>query len=225
MSTSKITQKATSSLWHKTSCIALAVAMLGAVTISSATDAEARERSRSGSYTTAKGSMGTFSKKSSHKKGEGYSNDKNVTTSKGKTYGRTTTGKYDKDTKTMNKNTTGYGGKSYETATSYDKDAKAYTKTATGGNGKTVTSTGTASNGQRSGTWETGDGKTGSYDSQVSRSAGSVNKSHSVTTAGGKTYNSESSYQHDKDTNTITGSHTNYKGKTRDGSVTYELNK
>ncbi len=225
MSTTNRTQKATSSLWHKTSCIALAVAMVGAVTMASATDAEARERSRSGGYTTAKGNMGTFSKKSSHKKGEGYSKDKNVTTSKGKTYGRTTTGGYDKDTQTMNKNVTGYGGKSYETATSYDKDTKAYTKTATGGNGKTVTGTGTASNGQRSGTWETGDGKAGSYDSQVSRSAGGVTKSHSVTTANGKTYDSESSYQHDKDTNTITGSHTNYKGNTRGGSVTYELNK
>lgn len=185
------------SLLYKASCIALAATVFGAISFVTASDAEARERSRTGSYTTGKG----------------------------KTYGHTAKGSYDKETGTYNKAVTGQNGKGYTASTTYDKETKTGTKTVTTNDGKTVTATGTAGDGQRSGTYTTGNGKTGSYNSAVTKEDGTYTKNRTVTTDDGKTYDSSATYAHDKDSNTMTGSRTNWRGKTRGGSVTYELNK
>lgn len=60
------------SLLYKASCLALAATVFGAISFVTASDAEARERSRTGSYITGKGKTGSFQSSRSRTKGEGY---------------------------------------------------------------------------------------------------------------------------------------------------------
>jgi hypothetical protein len=68
---------------------------------------------------------------------------------------------------------------------------------------------------QRSGSYQTGKGRSGTYQSQGSRGSGEVTRDQSVTTQGGKTYNRQVNRSYDKETGTYNSSVTGPQGNTR----------
>ena len=136
-------------------CALMALGFLCSIAV---TDADARERSRSGSYSTSGGRSGTIDTSASKVRGEGLKRQKNVTTSSGKGATVDTARSYTKgEGVSTNKDVTTLGGKTggYDKNTTYDKESGTYESTVAGHNGKSVTYTGTASDGQRSGTYTT----------------------------------------------------------------------
>lgn len=73
---------------------------------------------------------------------------------------------------------------------------------------------------KRSGSYKTGKGKTGTYQSEGSRGDGEVTKNRSVTTESGRTYNRSVNRSYDKQTGTYSSSVTNPKGNTRTATGT-----
>jgi hypothetical protein len=197
----------------------LAIGMLAAVAF--AGDAQAWERSHNGGYTTGKGRTGTYSSHSSGSRGEGYQRNQSVTTDNGKSYERSAAGKCSKDGATANceKSVTGWRGKTRTSTGQYNKETGAFSGTATGENGKGGSVSGTAAKGQRTGTWTTNSGKTGTFDQSVSHGEGVYNKSTTATNANGQTVNWDTTY--DKDSSTLTHTYTNPQGEQRSGTVTF----
>lgn len=200
--------------------LTLTVAAIALLAIS--TIAEARSFSRGGSYTTGRGTTGTVNSTGSAARGQGWNKSQSITTNAGKTYGRTIDGGYNKDTQSVDRTVTGNNGKSYATSSTYDKDTKTYSTTATGANGGTVTKTGTAGDGAVGGTVSTGNGKSATYNTDVTRGEDGVSTSTTVTGSGGKTYTGSSNYSYDQETKTLTDTYTGNNGKTHTGSITYD---
>jgi hypothetical protein len=158
--------------------------------------ADARGRDRSGAYTTGRGHTGTYSSNSTGHLRDGKTRDQSITTQNGKTYNRTVTGTYDKET-------------------------GAFNKQAVGPHGNTRTYTGTANDGQFSGNYETSTGKSGTFDMKRSRNDdGSVTRDGTWTNKNDVTRNRSVTTDYDPETRTITRSVTGPQGNTRDGSAT-----
>jgi hypothetical protein len=170
-------------------CVALTYAA------TSLSDASAREFKRSGSYTTKKGRTGTY--KSEGTRGDGTATrNQSITTQDGKTFDRSVTRTYDKDTGTFTRSVTNPRGD---------------TRTATGAVGE---------DGTRTGTVTTSGGKTAEFSGETVRNDdGSVTRNTSVTTADGQTLNRSATTSYDKDTGTISRSVTGPGGNTRTGEV------
>lgn len=191
-------------------------------------EAQAGERSRSGSYTTGSGRTGTVDTTRDFQRGEGVDRTRNFQTGSGhgaavdshKTYAKGEGVKKETGVTTNS-------GNSYEFSATraYDRDTSAYSGTTTGQSGKSVTHTGTAGDGQRSGSYETSGGRSGSYDTSVSKTEDGLSKEKSVTTHGGKSYDSSSLKTYDRDSHTLSGNRTGPRGKTQGGSITYHLNR
>lgn len=176
----------------KTTALAFASIVMSTALID---NAEARDRQRSGSYTTAKGHSGTYNKSVSGNRQDGLTRNRSVTTENGKTYNRNSTGTYDRETGEFN-------------------------KTTTGANGNTRTVTGTAQDGERSGSYTTNTGKSGTFKGAVERNDGVVTRNGSWTNQDGQTYNRSATNSYNKETHTITHSVTGPGGNTRDNTVT-----
>ncbi|MFN7113514.1 MAG: hypothetical protein ACK4PK_04060 [Alphaproteobacteria bacterium] len=191
-------------------------------------DAEAGERSRSGSYTTGSGRSGTIDATRDAHRGEGVTRNKNIQSDKGK---GAVVGSHKTYTKGegVQKETgvTTNSGNSYDFSATrgYDRDTGHYSGTTTGQNGKSITNTGTAGDGQRSGSYETSGGRSGSYDTSISKTEEGLSKEKSVTTDGGKTYDSRSLKTYDRDSHTLSGNRTGARGKVRGGSISYQYNR
>jgi len=156
--------------------------------------ADARERKRSGSFVTGKGKSGTFNFTTSGNRKDGITRTKSVTTGNGKTHTRSSTKKYNKET-------------------------GEFSKTVTGRKGNTRTYTGTAQDGQRSGTYTTSNGKSGTFNNSVQRDGnGTVSRSKSWTNQDGVTKTKSASRTYDKETGEFNKTVTGVKGNTR----TYE---
>ncbi len=187
------------SLPCKTMVIALA-ALFATAVIAESADARERNRSGGGSYVTGKGKTGTYQRSVTGNRKDGLTRSQSITTESGKTYNRSTTGTYDKET-------------------------GAFNKTVTGPKGNTRTYTGTAKDGQRSGSYTTSTGKSGTFNGSVQRNEdGTVMRSGSWTNQDGETKSRNATYGYDRETNTINRSVTGPDGNTRDGSVTYTPN-
>lgn len=159
--------------------------------------AEARNRSRSGSYTTGGGRSGTFSGAVSGNLRDGLTRSQSVTTGNGRVFNRSSTNAYDRSTGQFNRDVTGV-------------------------NGNTRSFTGTAQDGQRSGTYSTGTGQSGSFNGSTQRNGdGSVTNSSSWTNQNGRTYNRSATTGYDKETNTVDRSVTGPGGNTRSGEITF----
>ncbi|MEZ0262804.1 MAG: hypothetical protein ACAH80_17495 [Alphaproteobacteria bacterium] len=197
----------------------LTLGIVAALTVFSA-DAEARQRSHSGTYSAGKYS-GNWTSNYSHKKGEGFTRNQTATGQGGKTWNRSVAGSYDRDTKTYNQSTTGWGGKTYTSASQYDYKTKAFNSTVTNEQGKALTLNGTAQQGQRAGTWTGSNGKTGTYNQNLSYGQGVFSKDSTVTGANGKSYSWDTDYSYNKETRTLTGTSTGPAGKTHTGSLTF----
>jgi len=157
---------------------------------------EARNRQRTGTYTTGAGRTGSYSGSATGNLRNGLTRSQSVTTQNGNTYNRSAT----------------------ET---YNAQTGAFNKTVTAPNGTTRTYTGTAADGQRSGTYTTSNGQSGSYSGTTANGNNSVTNTGTVTTSGGNTYSRSATTGYDPSTNTVTRSVTGPAGNTRDGSVTY----
>lgn len=154
--------------------------------------AEARERN--GTYTTGKGRTGVYSSKTEGTVREGMKRTTGITTENGKSYYRAAEGQYDPNT-------------------------GQFTKSVTNAKGKTRTTTGTYENGQATGTYTTGSGKTGTFTQDRSREDGTLTRSTTVTPDGSdKSYTRSSSYT--RDGNTVTRQVTQPDGDVRTNSVT-----
>lgn len=192
------------------------VAVLGFTT----GEAEARQRSHSGTYSAGK-HAGSWTSNYSRKKGEGFTRSQTATGQNGKTWNRSAAGNYDRDSKTYNKQVTGWGGKTHSSASQYDYKTKAFNSTVTGQQGKSLTLNGTAQNGQRAGSWTGSDGKAGTYNQTVSHGAGTFSKDTTVTGSNGKSYSWDTDYSYNKEAKTLTGTSTGPVGKTHTGSLTF----
>jgi hypothetical protein len=73
---------------------------------------------------------------------------------------------------------------------------------------------------KRSGSYKTGKGKTGTYQSEGSRGGGQATRNQSITTQDGKTYNRSVNRSYDKATGTYSRSVTSPKGNTRSATGT-----
>lgn len=196
----------------------LTLGIVAALTVFSP-DAEARQRSHSGTYSAGKHS-GSWTSNYSRKKGEGFTRNQTATGQNGKIWTRSAAGQYDRDNKTYNKEVTGWGGKTHTSASQYNRDTNAFNSTVTGEKGSLAFS-GTADKGQRAGTWTGSNGKTGTYDQTVKLGKGTFSKDTTVTGADGKSYSWDTDYSYNKETKTLTGATTGPGGKTHTGSLTF----
>lgn len=151
----------------------------------------AKDRQRSGTYTTDTGKSGALSGTRSGNRKEGLTRTQSITTDSGKTYDRTATGTYDKET-------------------------GAFNKTVTGANGETRTYTGTAQDGRRSGTYTTSGGKSGTFESTGQKNEdGSWTRDRSWTNQDGETKERSVTGKYDKETKSGTRTFTNNRGQIR----------
>ncbi len=144
-------------------------------------------------------------------------------TGKGKTgaIARTRDGNL-RDGLNRSKTVTGPNGESYEvqSTVTYDKETGTYNKTVTGADGKAITYNGTIEDGQKTGTYTTADGKTGTYETGVTKNDdGEVTRSNTWTNEAGETKNRSATYEYEAETGEATRVITNNRGKIRAGSV------
>lgn len=191
-------------------------------------EAQAGERSRSGSYTTGSGRTGTIDSTRDFQRGEGVNRTRNFQTESGRGAAVDSNKTYTKG-EGVSKETgvTTNSGKSYDYTVTrdYDRETGTYSGSVEGQNGKSVTNTGTAGDGQRSGSYTTSGGHSGSYETGVSKTGEGLAKEKSVTTGSGKEYDASTLKSYDRDSNTLSGTRTGPRGKTRGGSITYQLNR
>ena len=173
-----------------------ALLLTGVLLVAVAGTADAGERQRSGSYVTGKGRTGTYSSVVSGNRRTGVTNSQSIVTQSGNTYHRSAN-------------------------TNYNRQDGTFNKTVTGANGKTRVYNGTASNGQRSGTYTTGDGNSGSFSSYSGRNPdGSYIRERTLTDQGGNSYHGTVTSRYDSQTGTFVRSVTGPRGNTHEGSVT-----
>jgi len=187
-----------------------------------------RSRSGSGSYTTGSGRTGTIDSTRDFQRGEGVNRTKNFQTESGRGAAVDSNKTYTKG-EGVSKETgvTTNSGNSYDFTVTrdYDRETGAYSGSVEGQNGKSVINTGTAGDGQRSGSYTTSGGHSGSYEAGVSKTDAGLAKERSVTTGGGKEYDTGTTKSYDRDSNTLSGTRIGPRGKTRSRSVTYQLNR
>lgn len=184
----------------KTAALALVIGLMASTAYIDTADA--REKSRAGSFVTGKGKSGSYAgnRSGSFKDGGTVNRSQSVTGPNGNTKTRNTSGTYDKET-------------------------GAFNKTVTGANGETRTYSGTAQDGQRTGTYTTQDGKTGTFDATVQKNEdGTYTRQGSWTNQDGATKNRSATYGYDPETGTASKTTINNQGNTRSGSVTVTPN-
>lgn len=205
--------------------ICMAVAAIAVLSMSFPDTAEAgRNFQRGGHYSTGKGRTGTFQTQGTRQRGA-WSKNQSVSTDRGRNYNRSVDGAYDRKTKTTDRTVQGWSGRTHTTTSTYDRKTQAFNGIATGQNGNTLTANGMAGGGHREGTYETSTGKNGTYEYNRDRNDdGTWTKSNTVTYGEGKTYTTSDTYGYDKETQTLSNTHTGPKGHTRSGSVTFDMN-
>jgi hypothetical protein len=217
------------------------------------TSSSAQSGERSGTYTTEHHGDGTFTQ--DYTRGNGTSTrDNTVTNENGQTAGWTTQQSvtHGDGVVTGSTTVTGDNGKTRSSGTTLNANTNTLTHTETGANGQThgvtLQGDGTAGDGDRSGTYTTQSGKTGTYDQKVSYSDGTVTRDNTVTNANGqtagwttqktasttdgvtattktvtgdngKTESWDTSY--DKNTGTLTHTYTGVNGNTYGGTATF----
>ncbi len=146
---------------------------------------------RTGTYTTDHHGDGTFTQ--DYTRGDGTSTRQNtVTNQNGQTASWTTQQSLTHSNGTINGSTTvtGENGKSVEQMTSLNTKTDTLTRTDTGPNGQTHSITlqgdGTPGDGDRTGTYTTSGGKTGTYDQKVSYNDGTITRDNTVTNSSGQ---------------------------------------
>lgn len=190
----------------KATAFVLVTGLLLAVALPSS--AEARDRSRSGGFTTDRGNSGTFSKSRSGNRGEGLHKERSITGENGRTFNRSSD-------------------------SSFDRETKSFSKTVTGAKGNTRTYEGSVNDGGYQGTYETSRGKSGTFDGTVTKSEdGGWTRQGSVVNQDGKTFDRTIEGDYDRETHTLSKEITGANGKTRtyqgsvgrdeDGGVTAE---
>ena len=183
-------------LSYKTMAFSL-IALIATAAIAESADAREINRSGEGSYVTGKGKTGTFNRSATGNRKDGLTRNQSVTTNNGNTYNRSATG-------------------------SYDKDTGQYNKTVTAPNGNTRTYTGTAQDGQRSGTYTTSTGKSGTYDANIQRNEdGTVTRTNNWTNQDGESKSRSVNHSYDQENKTSTRSVTGPGGNTHGATVTY----
>jgi hypothetical protein len=178
----------------KIASLALMIGLMSSTAFVSTADA--KDRNRSGSVTTGSGKTGIYSGQKTGNLKDGVNRTQTVTGPNGQT-------------KTRNATTT------------YDQETGAFNKTVTGANGQTRAYTGTAGDGQRSGTYTTGNGQSGTFEGTAQKNEdGTYTRQGSWTNQDGETKTRSVTGGYDKETDTATRTITNNQGKTRTGSVT-----
>jgi hypothetical protein len=184
-----------------------------------APDAEARQRSGSGSFATGGGKAGTYQRSIDRSPGA-VSRQGSITTQDGHVYSRSSTGTYDRSTGAVNRSMTGAGGRTRTSSGTYDRDTNTYERTITGANGGQAHATTTYDRDARSAssTYVGPGGKTATSTSTYS--GGNKGFDTTLTGADGRTYTRSSSNTWNGETGTRTKSVTGYDGNTRTVDVT-----
>ena len=203
-----------------------------AMTASPTLAPEPKVGTRSGTYTTQHGGSGTFTQ--DYTRGQGTSTrDNSVTNANGQTAGWTTQQSvtHGQGSVTGSTNVTGDNGKTYYSgSTTLNAKNDTLTKTETGPAGQTHSVTlqgdGTPRDGNRSGTYTTGSGKTGTYDQQVSYANGTITRDNTVTNADGKTasWQAQVSGSHADGVTSVDKTVTGQNGKTESWDTSYDKN-
>jgi len=102
--------------------------------------ADAGERTRSGSYKTDKGHTGTYQGRVERAPGS-VKREGSITTEQGRTYSRSSSSTYDKDTGAVNRSITSPGGNTRTVTGTYDQGTQTYDRTITGPKGNSTQAT------------------------------------------------------------------------------------
>ncbi len=169
------------------------IALFSFTMMTPSSSAEARELK--------KGEIGT-------KAGSGHSWNKDLTTGSGKSFNKSGSGQYNKETKSYDRDVAGYNGKERTSSTNYNAETKSLnTQSSTGAN-----RTASYSNGTKSVQVTGANGKTAGVTTSYDASTKSVNKTYE----NGST--TSTSFSDGQKTTTYTGAN----GKTGSGSVAYQ---
>lgn len=184
-----------------------------------APDADARQRSGSGSYATGGGKTGTYQRNVDRSPGA-TSRQASITTEGGRTYSRASSGTYDRDTGAVNRSVTGANGRTRTASGTYDRDSHTYDRTVTGANGRQAQATTVYDRDAKSAssTYVGPNGRT----STATSTYNAANKGFDTTVTGpdGNTHARSSANAWNPDTGTLTRSVTGYGGNTRTVDVT-----
>jgi hypothetical protein len=194
--------------------------LAGAVALAlAAPGARAGEQTRSGSYKTGKGHTGTYQGRVERAPGS-VKREGSITTENGRTYSRSSSSTYDKDTGAVKREITGPGGNTRNVTGTYNKDTNVYDRTITGAKGNSVQATTTYDKAGKSATTTyTGrDGKTATSTSTYN--PGTRGFDTTVTGPGGNSATRSTSNTYNPETGTLTHGVTGPKGNTRTVELT-----
>lgn len=194
--------------------------LAGAVALAlAAPAADAGERTHSGSYKTDKGRTGTYQSQVERAPGS-VKREGSITTENGRTYGRSSSSTYDKDTGAVKREITGPGGNTRTVTGTYNKDTNVYDRTITGPKGNSVQATTTYDKAGKSATttYVGPDGRTATSTSKYNPETRGFDTT--VTGPGGNTATRSTSNSYNPETGTLTHGVTGPKGNTRSVELT-----
>jgi len=177
-------------------------------------DAEARERTGSGSYATGGGKTGTYQRSLNRSPGA-VSRQGSITTQDGRTYSRSSSGAYDQATGAVNRSVTRADGRTRTASGTYDRDTHTYDRTVNGANGRQAHGTTVYDRDAKSAssTWVGPNGKTST--GTTTYNAANKGFDTTVTAPDGSTHTRSSSNAWNAETGTLTKSVTGSGGNTR----------
>lgn len=177
-------------------------------------DSEAGQRNRSGSYVTGGGKSGTYQRSIDRSPGA-VSRHGSITTDSGKTFARSASGTYDRNTGAVSRSVTGPGGKTRTENGTYDRGTQTYDRTITGARGGQTQATTTFDRETRSAasTYVGPHGKT----TTSTTAYNPTTKGFDTTLTGpnGRTSTRSSAHSYDSETGVLSKSVTGLDGKTR----------
>ena len=193
--------------------------LAGAVALAlAAPAADAGEHNRSGTYKTGKGHTGTYQSHVERAPGS-VKREGSITTENGRTYNRSSTSTYDKNTGAVNRSVTGVDGKTRTATGTYDKATNTYDRTITGPKGSAqATTTYDKANKSASTTYTGKDGKQATSTSTYNPETKGLDTT--ITGADGRTYTRSTANAYNPEAGTLTHSVTGPKGNTRSVELT-----
>ncbi len=193
--------------------------LAGAVALAlAAPAADAGERVRSGSYKTGKGHTGTYQSRVERAPGT-VKREGSITTQQGRTYTRSSSSTYDRDTGAVNRTVIGADGKTRTATGTYNKETSTYDRTIAGPKGSVqATTTYDKANKSATTTYTGPDGKTATSTSTYNPET--RGRDTTVTGADGRTYTRSTSNAYNPETGTLTHGVTGPRGNTRSVELT-----
>ncbi len=191
-----------------------------------ASTSEAREFKRSGTFVTGKGGSGQLESSGSGRLRDGRFRQQTITSPAGRSASRSTTSRYDRDSGTFSRSSSGFRDGSRSIAGTAENGR--FSGVYSGASGRSGSFSGTATRLDdgtrvRSGGFTTASGNTGSFATERGRDEeGSRYRNRTVTTASGDIYQRSVSNQYDKDSKTLTQTVTGPSGETRQRSVVFQ---